>query len=297
MKHELIGYQVQCFDLFPGIDLYYYSCDGAHIFEERYDDSNAVNALMINHCYRGGFEAVMRSGKNIYRGEGGTTLSYSPSVMTESRLPQEVYEGVSLCIIEQQFSGWIQRLLEHMNIDTRKIVQRYDLKTGWFCVPASEQLRELVQQLYKQMEQGDIGMLRITALGLINWVANLGEQVETFPLNPSLKVSRTVHRICRKMEEPEFFNMPLSSIIKEEDLNYSIFLRVFKELYNMTPLQYRKRHRLNHGAYLLKSTQLSVTEIATLCGYDNASKFSAAFKSQIGLNPLAYKRHESTIAE
>lgn len=297
MGHQTNGYQAQCFDLFPGIYLYYYSCDGTHIFEDAPADSSKVNALLINHCYRGGFEARLRNGKHMYRGEGETTLSCPASLMGDSCVPQAVYEGMSLCIINKELSTWVQRLLEHMNVDVRKIVQRYGLKTSWFCVPENKQLSALLLQLYQQMELGDIGLLRITALSLINWVASLGEQKENISLNPSLKTSRIVHKVCRKMENQAFFHVPLSMFIDEEGIEYPVFLKVFKELYNMPPSQYRKIHRLNHGAYLLKSTHLSVTEVAALCGYDNASKFSAAFKRLIGLSPLAYKRHDSAIVE
>lgn len=296
-NRQTTGYQAQSFDLFPGIYLYYYSCDGAHVFEDAPADSGKVNALLINHCYRGGFEARLRNGKHMYRGEGETTLSCPASLMGDSRVPQEVYEGISLCIINKELSTWVQQLLEHMNVDVSKIVKRYGLSTSWFCVPENEQLSALLLHLYQQMELGDISLLRITALSVLNRVASLGEQKENFSLTPSLKTSRIVHKICRKMEDQASFHMPFSVFINEEGIEYPVFLKVFKELYNMTPSQYRKRHRLNHGAYLLKSTHLSVTEVAALCGYDNASKFSAAFKRLIGLSPLSYKRHNSTIAE
>lgn len=290
------GYQEVRFELFPGFFLDYFFCDGSYVFKHL--TSSITDILLINHCYRGGFEAIMRNGKHMYRGEGETTLSCPASIMTHSRLPQTVYEGISLCIDIRQIPDWLQRLLVHMDIDIRRLIQRYDLKTCWFCVPENEQIRTLMKHLYQQMESGNINLLRLTSLNLINCFSNLGEQGEKRPQNLPQKTSRIVHKICQRMEDPELFTVPLTELIDEEGISYTVFQKVFKELYHMTPSQYRKKHRLNHGAYLLKSTQLSVMEVAAFCGYDNASKFSAAFKDLMGFSPLAYKRHESiTITE
>lgn len=44
----------------------------------------------------------------------------------------------------------------------------------------------------------------------------------------------------------------------------------------------------------LIQTEKSVLEIAGECGYDNASKFSAAFKEIMGEAPLEYRKAHTT---
>lgn len=294
MNRQEKGYQELHFDLFPGVFLDFFFCDGSYIFKHTPFIRDFTEILLINHCYRGGFQAQMQNGKYLYRGEGETTLSCPASLMAHSRLPQEVYEAVSLCVITKRLPLWLCEMLDYIDIDICEIIHRYDLKTSWFCVPENEQIRELTQRLYRQMEAGDINSLRITALSLLSSVAKLEQQKESPPLSMPPKTSRLVHKICQKMENHDLLTVPLTELVKEEKISYTVFQKVFRELYHMPPSQYRKKHWLNHGAYLLKSTRLTVTEVAALCGYDNASKFSSAFKSLMGKSPLTFRRQEAT---
>ena len=56
------------------------------------------------------------------------------------------------------------------------------------------------------------------------------------------------------------------------------------------PLDFMKIKRMEAAAELLVSEpQLSICEVAEAAGYENQSKFSAAFKSIMGVTPFAYR--------
>ena len=48
--------------------------------------------------------------------------------------------------------------------------------------------------------------------------------------------------------------------------------------------------RLEKGMELLKSTSLTVTEIAGACGFNSASYFTELFTRQKGVSPKAYRK-------
>lgn len=53
---------------------------------------------------------------------------------------------------------------------------------------------------------------------------------------------------------------------------------------------FMKIKRMEAAAELLVSEpQLSICEVAEVAGYENQSKFSAAFKSIMGVTPFAYR--------
>jgi len=58
----------------------------------------------------------------------------------------------------------------------------------------------------------------------------------------------------------------------------------------MTPAQYLKLLRLLEAERLLKTTFLSVKEIANRVGITNASHFVREFKRVYGVAPTAYRR-------
>jgi AraC family transcriptional regulator len=67
------------------------------------------------------------------------------------------------------------------------------------------------------------------------------------------------------------------------------FLRLFKEVYKATPHQYITGVRMKKAADLLRKTELSVTEISWLVGYDDAGSFGRAFHQYYGQRPQAYR--------
>ena len=67
------------------------------------------------------------------------------------------------------------------------------------------------------------------------------------------------------------------------------FLRVFKAVTGVPPLEYRNRIRIGHAKELLKNSYFSVSEIASSLGYASLAYFSAAFRKATGLSPRSYR--------
>lgn len=64
---------------------------------------------------------------------------------------------------------------------------------------------------------------------------------------------------------------------------------LIKENYHTSFKNYLNTVRLTEVKRLLKESNLSVSEIAYSCGYNNISHFNRLFKSEIGISPKAYR--------
>ncbi|MBP3273214.1 MAG: AraC family transcriptional regulator, partial [Ruminococcus sp.] len=68
---------------------------------------------------------------------------------------------------------------------------------------------------------------------------------------------------------------------------------VFRAVYGAPIYQYIKSYKMKAAAAMLISEkQLSISEIAQRLGYDNASKFSAAFRDVMGTAPQNYRKRQ-----
>lgn len=67
------------------------------------------------------------------------------------------------------------------------------------------------------------------------------------------------------------------------------FLRLFKLAFGQTPYQYLTAIKMKRAKALLTATMSEVKAIATSLGYPDASTFSRAFHSQVGLYPSQYR--------
>ena len=67
----------------------------------------------------------------------------------------------------------------------------------------------------------------------------------------------------------------------------------FKSSIGCSPIRYLIRRRIGEAQSLLINTKLSVTEIATMVGYDNSNYFNTAFKKIVGITPNSYRKQST----
>ncbi|OWY62955.1 AraC family transcriptional regulator [cyanobacterium TDX16] len=67
------------------------------------------------------------------------------------------------------------------------------------------------------------------------------------------------------------------------------FLRSFREAYGTTPAVYLTERRIERAQDLLRSTNLTVTEVCMLVGYSSVGSFSSRFREVVGMTPSDYQ--------
>ncbi len=65
----------------------------------------------------------------------------------------------------------------------------------------------------------------------------------------------------------------------------SHFRRTFKQIYNLSPVDYLNQIRINKAKDLLNSRMYSVSDIAVMTGFNSVYYFSRKFKETVGLSP------------
>ncbi|MBC6463788.1 helix-turn-helix transcriptional regulator [Actinomadura sp. HBU206391] len=74
------------------------------------------------------------------------------------------------------------------------------------------------------------------------------------------------------------------------------FVRRFRDVYGETPGQYLSRRRIERAKELLRSANLTVTEICMLVGFSSLGTFCTRFKQQVGMTPGQYRDSARTSA-
>jgi len=68
------------------------------------------------------------------------------------------------------------------------------------------------------------------------------------------------------------------------------FVRLFKVTYGTTPMEYVSKRRIERAQDLLRSTNLTVTEVCFAVGFSSLGSFSSRFKSVVGETPSNFQR-------
>src|SRR5829696_3521636 len=67
------------------------------------------------------------------------------------------------------------------------------------------------------------------------------------------------------------------------------FARAFANAYGETPRAYLTRRRIERAKTLLRTANLSVTEICLLVGFESLGSFGTKFRELVGQSPTAYR--------
>ena len=68
------------------------------------------------------------------------------------------------------------------------------------------------------------------------------------------------------------------------------FHRLFTATYGSTPAAYLSQRRVERAQDLLRSTNLTVTEVCHAVGFTSLGSFSSRFRELVGESPTAYQR-------
>lgn len=66
--------------------------------------------------------------------------------------------------------------------------------------------------------------------------------------------------------------------------------QVYRRVYGTSLFAHIRREKMLFAAHELAVTNTKIVDIAGACGYDNASKFSAAFRHVMGCSPQEYRK-------
>ncbi len=125
-----------------------------------------------------------------------------------------------------------------------------------------------------------------------------------------ITLSRSVDRKTKTDESDEAFRdvLPLiNASVDEIEEHFSEELRIhdlavkygmsqnffsscFKKINGITPKAYINSKRIDKAIRLIRSTDKSMLEIATLCGFNSSASFNKSFTKTTGKRPLEYRR-------
>src|SRR3954451_8447154 len=67
------------------------------------------------------------------------------------------------------------------------------------------------------------------------------------------------------------------------------FIRTFRETFGETPHRYLQRRRVERAMFMLRETELSVSEICLEVGFNSLGTFSRTFRDVVGEPPTTYR--------
>ncbi|WP_217597324.1 AraC family transcriptional regulator [Cohnella sp. GbtcB17] len=198
----------------------------------------------------------------------------------EADIQQELLPGYEVILQWNQMQSgaeriaWSQPLLAGISAVTSIIVS---YETG-----------ELDARTAHQLLEWDIRKLLLLVRNAVAASAQAAALPDSSP--SSSPVERHLYPLLRYMERFYTDNITIEELSQMCNLTPSYVIRLFKQTFGATPIQYLQELRLKAAISYLGSTDLPVQQIAELTGFSNLHYFSRIFKMKVGESPSTWRK-------
>ena len=152
-----------------------------------------------------------------------------------------------------------------------------------------QEAERLGQLMVYVVDHGQESPLHLTGYGFLF----LDQLVRSSALRQDSKGKRVRDFYLREamnfIEQHYQENISVEDIANFCGLNRSYFGKIFHETMGKTPQEFLIHYRMTKACQLLKSTQMSIKDIAAAVGYPNQLHFSRAFHQILGASPRAWR--------
>ena len=306
----------------------YVMFDEFHLESCESEFKNMKNVFCIDHCRQGRIEHENLIGDKFYMESGDLKLGRRINHSGRINMPNGYYYGMTIGFEIGEAEKSIKSEFSGIDIDIEAIVRKFSSgdmfnsldennsadkinssgknnsagkinssEKEYFIrrdslLKNDEYIDHILGEMYNVPKEIRMDLFKVKIMELLLRLKMLDKSLykdERFyiPAGQAEKI-KEVHKLIIDSPDKNFtvenlsqmFGMPESTLRKN-----------FREIYGSPIYKYVKKVKINKAAELLKSdSSLKVSDVAESVGYDNPSKFAAAFKDVMGLTPLDFKQ-------
>lgn len=286
---------VEKWAVFPGIVLIH-SIYRANHLDFRHAPLESV--MQINHCRVGRIGWEMRDGIHIYLGPGDLSLHMMDSCAESSMsLPLGYYEGIAMLVDLNLLEREPPDILRETDIHSKPFYQRLRTTERYTAMPANPQIDHIFSELYALPPSLQLPYFKLKVQELLLFLSMLEPKKEKILdqyRSQQIQIIQAIHQQLTSHLDRRF---TIEELSKQYLINTSSLKAIFKSVYGAPVAAYMKEYRIRKAAQLLRGTRNSIAEIAAQVGYENQSKFSAAFKEIMQTLPTAYRRQYQNVTQ
>lgn len=108
---------------------------------------------------------------------------------------------------------------------------------------------------------------------------------ELIEYNPAADLAKDIKNIYDNLYTDREM---LSQEIGRLGVSSNHLIKIFRQQYSMTPVEYINKLRIKKARKLLAENKYNILDIAFSCGFGSLSNFYTFFKKQVGMTPKEY---------
>lgn len=279
--------RMEIFHLLPGVQVVFQQFRAKSCFSAQ--AAVLPEQLEVNYCGTGRYECELPGRTFVYMGPQDVVVNPLSNRMRASSFPLEEYSGTALLLDLREMQKENAFFIA-LGVNPAVLRQRCALPGQCRVFRADAALCGLFASMTKQMDRG---LLRLRVLEVLARLCQSGDPVGAPPsYYPRRLIEAVKAARAELLAAPE--RLPLQTLAAHHGLARRALIDGFRGVYGQTPYAYLRQYRMHRAAAQLADPAASVSQIAADAGYQNASKFSKAFRAVFGTSPSAYRKTACT---
>ena len=250
------------------------------------------SVLCIDHCREGRIEHRTDKDMLYYMEAGDMRIDRRVHHTGSMNFPLRHYHGLTIGFQLERAETAFKVAMPSVSVDLNQLSEKFGNREKPFVIRKNEAVERIFSDLYNVPSEirTDYFRIKITELLIRLSMVKAEEQNEEKPYFYSGQIEKikAMHEI---MVSDLSKSYTLDELSAEFGMSLSMLKSCFKGVYGSPVYSYMREYRMNYAASLLvQDNHVKINEIAALVGYDNPSKFSAAFRDTMGVTPLEYRK-------
>ena len=178
-----------------------------------------------------------------------------------------------------------------MNVQPRNLAKKLCNGNKSFVVRNKPYIEHIFDELYSIPEGYKKGFFKVKILELLLVLSGVDpceNKLSSVSLSQTqVQLARQISEYLKNRTDQEF---TVGELAEKFSISKSHLQNAFRGVYGLSVFEYIRAQKMQQAALALLATDKSILEIANEYGYDNGSKFTAAFKKVMGETPTEYRK-------
>lgn len=277
-------------EVYRGIELVYRDIHSSSV-QIKQGDSDSI--LEISHCREGRMEYEL-DGKLFSIMPGDIAIFHRRGGEYTASFPIRHYHGISIIFDLNRVPKCLSCFLEDVNVSPHALAKKFCADRPCFIARSNQGIEHIFSELYNVPTELKKGYFKVKVLELTLFLTafdTTADETEKHCYSPSQAL--LAKEVRQYLTEHMTERVTLEQLSEQLHVSGTHIKNTFKKVCGESVYSYIRVQKMQAAALLLKTTNDTVLEIAGRFGYDNASKFTCAFRDVMGVTPTEYRLNKS----
>lgn len=256
---------------------------------------SSENILCIDHCREGRIEQEVKKGACSYIQAGDLKINPRKNHNGDFYFSLEHFHGMTIVLDVELADKSIFRMFPDFPFKIAEIKQKFCSKKDICFLRKNEIIEHIFSELYAIPSEIKKYYMQIKVFELLLYLGTIQNCNNNEPVYFYKTQTEKVKELQKYLKENLQTHDTLETLSEKFDIPLTTMKSCFKEMFGSPIYSYLRTLRMNKACELLLFTEDDISKICGEVGYDSPSKFSAAFKKEIGELPMGYRKRKRSM--